>query len=181
MLFHAIRELRVTPRVALFIYQWCVVFCKCRYTFSMSCMLAPFSVVCRDEEEFSIYQVSLRTLPPPSTLLPSVLSLCKPGDMYSLVNNWVLVLTLTDCTCILFLRTICICVDSTACPFEFPWHVLLSYCCECTWYLSQPTFAISGAYYDIFCCRNHRLLSCGFVRFYKKVNSPVLCGTHKVL
>ena len=128
------------------------VFYLCPYSFSISCMLAPFIILCR-VQEFSIGQV-LSTSPTTHLMLPH-----RSGSSWSCVNpvTYAVPLTSLHFICqlpivlrlLLFLGTICICVDSITCPFDFTWRVFLTYYRECTWHFSPMKLAISETYCDV--------------------------------
>jgi hypothetical protein len=125
-----------------------LVFCQCPCALSTFYMLASVSGLCRAES--SIIQVLVSTLSPSHAPRCSGSSwLRKPSDVYSSVNSWLLRLTQPIVLrLLLFLGTICICVDSIACPFELTRRVSLTYYCECTWHLSQLNFAVPETYCD---------------------------------
>ena len=148
-----ISKLLVTSHIMFFrlsVFQSFVdlVFCQCPCALSTFYMLASVSGLCRAES--SINQVLVSTLSPSHVPRCSGSSwLRKPSDVYSSVNSWLLRLTQPIVLrLLLFLGTICICVDSIACPFELTWRVSLTYYCECTWHLPQLNFAVPETYCD---------------------------------
>ena len=97
------------------------VFCQCLYTFSIFCMLAPFIILFRVQV---FNWPSPQHLPHPPSHAPH-----RSGSSRFCVNPAPCAVPLTDdyfvwqllivLRLFMFLGTVCVCVDSINCPFEF--------------------------------------------------------------